>query len=110
MPRIYITTPIYYVNGDPHLGSAYTMLITDTLARYYRARGWETFYLTGTDEHGDKIEKAAAEAGMTPQAFTDKVSASFRAAWDACDMTYDHFIRTTDAYHIQYVQEVYKRC
>ena len=106
MPRIYITTPIYYVNGDPHLGSAYTMLITDTLARYYRARGRETFYLTGTDEHGDKIEKAAAEAGMTPQAFTDKVSASFRAAWDACDMTYDHFIRTTDAYHIQYVQEV----
>jgi len=82
------------------------MFITDTLARYYRARGWETFYLTGTDEHGDKIEKAAAEAGMTPQAFTDKVSASFRAAWDACDMTYDHFIRTTDAYHVQYVQEV----
>jgi len=106
MPRIYITTPIYYVNGDPHLGSAYTMLITDTLARYYRVRGWETFYLTGTDEHGDKIEQAAAEAGMAPKAFTDRVSTTFRAVWDACDITYDHFIRTTDPYHISYVQEL----
>ena len=106
MPRIYITTPIYYVNGDPHLGSAYTMLITDTLARYYRARGWETFYLTGTDEHGDKIAQAAAEAGMSPKEFTDRVSTSFRAAWDTCDITYDHFIRTTDPYHIRYVQEL----
>ncbi len=106
MPRIYITTPIYYVNGDPHLGSAYTMLITDTLARYYRARGWETFFLTGTDEHGDKIEKAAAEAEMTPKAFTDKVSTTFRAVWDECDVRYDHFIRTTDRYHIDYVQSV----
>jgi methionyl-tRNA synthetase len=105
MSHIYITTPIYYVNGDPHLGSAYTMIITDTLARYYRARGRETFYLTGTDEHGDKIMQAAADAGMTPQAFTDQVSRSFRAAWDACDLTYDHFIRTTDPYHVRYVQE-----
>lgn len=109
MPRIYITTPIYYVNGDPHLGSAYTMFITDTLARYYRARGWETFFLTGTDEHGDKIQKAAVDAGMTPQVLTDQVSANFRAAWEACGMTYDHFIRTTDSYHIRYVQEVLAR-
>jgi len=109
MPRIYITTPLYYVNGDPHLGSAYTMLITDTLARYYRARGWETFYLTGTDEHGDKIAQAAAEARMTPKAFTDQVSATFRAAWEACDITYDHFIRTTDAYHVRYVQELLRK-
>jgi methionyl-tRNA synthetase len=106
MATIYITTPLYYVNADPHLGSAYTMIITDTLARYYRARGWATFYLTGTDEHGDKVAHAAAEAGMTPQAFTDKVSASFRAAWDTCNITYDHFIRTTDSYHIRYVQEL----
>jgi len=109
MPRIYITTPIYYVNGDPHLGSAYTMIITDTLARYYRARGWETFYLTGTDEHGDKVAQAAADAGMTPKAFTDQVSATFRAAWDACDITYDHFVRTTDSYHISYVQEFFAK-
>lgn len=106
MERIYLTTPLYYVNGDPHLGSAYTMIITDTLARYYRARGWETFYLTGTDEHGDKIAQAAAESGNTPKAFTDEVSATFRAAWDTCDITYDHFIRTTDPYHVRYVQEL----
>lgn len=109
MPRIYITTPLYYVNGDPHLGSAYTMIITDTLARYYRLRGWETFYLTGTDEHGDKIAQAAAEAGMDPKAFTDQVSQTFRAAWDLCGITYDHFIRTTDPYHVRYVQELLTR-
>lgn len=106
MERIYLTTPLYYVNGDPHLGSAYTMVITDTLARYYRARGYDTFYLTGTDEHGDKIAQAAAEAGMEPKAFTDQVSATFRSAWDTCGITYDHFIRTTDAYHVRYVQEL----
>ncbi len=105
MPHTYITTPIYYVNGDPHLGSAYTMIITDTIARYYRARGWDTFYLTGTDEHGNKIAQAAADAGVGVKEFTDRVSASFRAAWDMCDITYDHFIRTTDDYHIRYVQE-----
>ena len=64
MDRIYITTPLYYVNAEPHLGSAYTMIVTDTMARYYRANGHETFYLTGTDEHGDKIAQAAAQAGF----------------------------------------------
>jgi methionyl-tRNA synthetase len=103
--RIYLTTPLYYVNAEPHLGSAYTMIITDTLARYYRANGWETYYLTGTDEHGDKISQAAAEAGLDPKRFTDEVSAAFRSAWDSCGITYDHFIRTTDAYHVRYVQE-----
>lgn len=105
MPRTYITTPLYYVNGDPHLGSAYTMIITDAVARYYRAHGWDTFYLTGTDEHGDKIAQAAASAGMSPKAFTDQVSTTFRAAWNTCAITYDHFIRTTDSYHVRYVQE-----
>jgi methionyl-tRNA synthetase len=81
------------------------MIITDTLARYYRANGWETYYLTGTDEHGDKISQAAAEAGLDPKRFTDEVSAAFRSAWDSCGITYDHFIRTTDAYHVRYVQE-----
>jgi methionyl-tRNA synthetase len=103
--RAYLTTPLYYVNAEPHLGSAYTMIITDTLARYYRANGWETYYLTGTDEHGDKVAQAAAEAGLDPKRFTDEVSAAFRAAWDSCGITYDHFIRTTDAYHVRYVQE-----
>jgi len=80
MDCVYITTPLYYVNAEPHLGSAYTMIITDTLARYHRANGRETFYLTGTDEHGDKIAQAAAQAGMDPKAFTDQISTAFRAA------------------------------
>ena len=104
MDRIYITTPLYYVNAEPHLGSAYTMVITDTLARYYRAKGWEVFYLTGTDEHGDKIAQAAAQAAVDPKPFTDQISATFQAAWDSCGFSYDHFIRTTDAYHVRYVQ------
>jgi methionyl-tRNA synthetase len=106
MRRIYITTPLYYVNAEPHLGSTYTMIITDTLARYYRANGEEVFYLTGTDEHGDKIAQAAAQAGMDPKAFTDQISAAFRVAWDSCGFSFDHFIRTTDPYHIRYVQEL----
>ena len=106
MDRIYITTPLYYVNAEPHLGSAYTMIITDALARYCRSNGYETFYLTGTDEHGDKIAQAAANAGLEPRAFTDQISATFRAAWDQCGFAYDHFIRTTDDYHVRYVQEV----
>ncbi|HSK31775.1 MAG TPA: methionine--tRNA ligase [Candidatus Limnocylindria bacterium] len=106
MDRVYITTPLYYVNAEPHLGSAYTMIITDTLARYYRSKGRETFYLTGTDEHGDKVFQAAAQAGVDPKAFTDKISATFRAAWDSCGFAYNHFIRTTDDYHVRYVQEI----
>jgi methionyl-tRNA synthetase len=106
MDRIYITTPLFYANAEPHLGSAYTMIITDTLARYYRANGRDTFYLTGTDEHGDKIFQAAAGAGFPPKEFTDRVSAAFREVWDQCGFTYDHFIRTTEAYHIRYVQEI----
>jgi methionyl-tRNA synthetase len=106
MDRIYITTPLYYVNAEPHLGSAYTMILSDTLARYCRANGYETFYLTGTDEHGDKIAQAAASAGLDPKVFTDQISATFRAVWDECGFSYDHFIRTTDDYHIRYVQEV----
>jgi methionyl-tRNA synthetase len=106
MDRIYITTPIFYANAEPHLGSAYTMIITDTLARYYRSNGLETFYLTGTDEHGDKIFQAAVGAGVPPKEFTDRVSAAFRDVWDTCGFAYDHFIRTTDAYHTRYVQEI----
>jgi methionyl-tRNA synthetase len=109
MEKTYITTPLYYVNAEPHLGSAYTMIITDTLARFYRGKGRETFYLTGTDEHGDKIAQAAAQAGMEPKAFTDQISATFRAAWDTCGIAYDHFIRTTDDYHVRYVQELLSR-
>jgi methionyl-tRNA synthetase len=109
MERVYITTPLYYVNAEPHLGSAYTMIITDTLARYYRGKGRETFYLTGTDEHGDKIFQTAAQAGLDPKSFTDRISSRFRAAWDTCGFSYDHFIRTTDDYHVRYVQDLLSR-
>ena len=109
MSSVYITTPLFYVNAEPHLGSTYTMVITDTLARYYRTQRRETFYLTGTDEHGDKIAQAAADANVSPKEFTDRVSAAFRSIWDDCGITYDHFIRTTDDYHVRFVQEVLSR-
>jgi methionyl-tRNA synthetase len=109
MDRIYLTTPLYYVNAEPHLGHAYTMVIVDTLARYYRSRGVDTFFLTGTDEHGDKIAEAAAAAGESPKVYADRYSALFRAAWDACGITYDHYIRTTDETHVRFVQEILSR-
>jgi methionyl-tRNA synthetase len=104
--RVYITTPLYYVNAEPHLGSAYTMLICDTVARFYRQRGYDTFFLTGTDEHGDKIAEAAAAAGEEPKAYTDRISGIFRDTWEASNLTYDRFIRTTDADHVRTVQAI----
>jgi methionyl-tRNA synthetase len=104
--RIYITTPLYYVNAEPHLGSAYTILICDTVARFYRQRGADVFFLTGTDEHGEKIAQAAAAAGEAPKSHADRISATFRATWEACGLTYDRFIRTTDADHVRAVQEI----
>ena len=109
MDRIYITTPLYYVNAEPHLGHTYTTVVADTLKRYYQARGFETFMLTGTDEHGDKIAQAAQAAGMTPEAYADQISHRFRSTWDSCGIAYDHFIRTTDAYHKDYVQKFLQR-
>ena len=107
--RVYVTTPLYYVNAEPHLGSAYTILICDTIARFHRQRGAETFFLTGTDEHGDKIAQAAEAAGETPKAYADRISGAFRSTWEACGLTYDRFIRTTDADHIRTVQAILQR-
>jgi len=104
--RIYITTPLYYVNAEPHLGSAYTILICDTIARFHRQRGDDVFFLTGTDEHGDKIAQAAAAAGEAPKGHADRISAVFRTTWEACGLTYDRFIRTTDPDHVRTVQEI----
>lgn len=106
MERIYLTTPLYYVNAEPHLGHTYTTVIADVLKRYYQEQGWEAFLLTGTDEHGDKIAQAAKENGMEPKAYADRISAIFRSTWDACGISYDHFIRTTDPYHIEIVQKI----
>lgn len=106
MSYLFLTTPLYYVNAEPHLGHTYTTVIADTLKRYYRNRGVETFLLTGTDEHGDKVAKAAQSHGMEPKDYADRVSALFRSTWEACGISYDHFIRTTDPYHKETVQEV----
>ena len=109
MDRFYVTTPIYYINAEPHLGHTYTTVIADTLARYHRARGDRTFFATGTDEHGDKVAAAAAEAQLAPRAYADRISGIFRDTWDQCGFRYDHFVRTTDAYHIRTVQEFLAR-
>jgi len=109
MERIYLTTPLYYVNAEPHLGHTYTTIIADTLKRYYQAQGIEAFLLTGTDEHGDKVAQAAKENGMEPKAYADRISAIFRATWDTCGIAYDHFIRTTDPYHVEVVQRILQK-
>jgi len=103
---LYFTTPLFYVNAEPHLGHTYVTLVADVLARFWRARGRSVFTLTGTDEHGDKIAQAAAAAGVTPQAHADRVSALFRSTWEQSGFRIDHFIRTTDGYHRAYVQKI----
>src|ERR1043166_7753829 len=96
MDPLYLTTPIYYANGEPHLGHTYTTVIGDMLMRYWRARGRRVFGLTGTDEHGDKIAQAAAKAGLDPKAFVDRISATFRSTWEAVGIPIDRFVRTPD--------------
>jgi methionyl-tRNA synthetase len=105
----YITTPIYYVNARPHIGHAYTTIACDTIARRQRMMGYDTYFLTGTDEHGQKIERAAHAAGKTPQQLTTEVSAEFRALWDRLGLTYDDFIRTTSERHKQGVQAFWRK-
>jgi len=102
---LYLTTPIYYVNAEPHLGHTYTTVVGDVLARFWRARGRRVFALTGTDEHGDKIAQVAAAAGVQPKAHADRVSGLFRSTWEAVGLRYDHFVRTTDPYHVRFVQK-----
>jgi methionyl-tRNA synthetase len=109
MGRFYVTTPIYYVNDVPHLGTAYTTIVTDALRRFHQLVGDETFMLTGTDEHGLKIEREAQAAGLEPKAFTDRISARFREAWPKLDIAADRFIRTTDPDHEAFVKELWKK-
>jgi methionyl-tRNA synthetase len=105
---MYFTTAIPYVNAEPHIGHLYEMVVCDTLARHWRVRE-PTAFLTGTDEHGDKVARAAAEAGITPRQFVDRISAIFRSTWDGCGISYDYFERTTDPGHVRVVQEVLAR-
>lgn len=105
----YVTTPIYYVNASPHIGHAYTTIVADVMARFYRMAGMETYFVTGTDEHGDKIAQAAQKAGVTPQDYADKISAQFRDLWPHLAITNDYFIRTTDKNHIETVQRILQK-
>ena len=107
--KFYITTPIYYVNARPHIGHAYTTIACDAIARRQRMLGSETYFLTGTDEHGQKIERAAQAAGKSPQQLTDEVSAEFRALWDRMGLTYDDYIRTTSDKHKHGVQALWRK-
>ncbi|KKP92201.1 MAG: Methionine-tRNA ligase, partial [Parcubacteria group bacterium GW2011_GWA2_36_10] len=106
--KYYITTPIYYVNDKPHIGHAYTTIVADVLARHYRQKLGKdnVYFLTGTDEHGAKIAESAAKLNIDPQTFTDQISAQFKTAWKNLDISYDQFIRTTDAKHKKIVQEI----
>ncbi|MDJ0867805.1 MAG: methionine--tRNA ligase [Myxococcota bacterium] len=110
---VFVTTPIYYVNGDPHIGHTYTTVVADALCRYHRLAGDDVFLLTGTDEHGDKIAEVAAREGVAPRELGERYSAAFRTAWDEVGIAYDRFIRTTDAEHVRAVQHflalVYER-
>ncbi len=104
----YITTPIYYPSGNPHIGHCYTTLACDCLARYKRMQGFDVMFLTGTDEHGQKIEKKASAEGVTPQEYVDGIVANFKRLWERIGITYDRFIRTTDDYHVESVQRIFK--
>jgi len=105
----YITTPIYYVNAPPHSGHAYTTIVADTVARYHRLASRRVYFLTGTDEHGDKIAQAASHAGETPLAYADRISAAFRETWQRMGLTFDQFIRTTEVRHTRVVAAILQR-
>ncbi|MBV1834063.1 methionine--tRNA ligase [Novacetimonas pomaceti] len=107
--RYYVTTPIYYVNGAPHIGHAYTSVAADVIARFKRLAGFDVFFLTGTDEHGQKVEQAAQAAGMTPIALADRVAADFRDMYDAMAISYDDFIRTTEPRHAEGASALWKK-
>lgn len=105
----YVTTPIYYVNDVPHIGHAYTTIIADALARYQRLKGKKVFFLTGTDEHGQKIEKNAIEKGMAPKELADRVVVRFKELWKRLNISYDYFIRTTEKFHQEGVQKIFQK-
>lgn len=109
MATFYLTTPLYYVNDVPHIGHAYTTIMADVIKRHKMLQGHDVFFLTGTDEHGQKIEKSAREKGITPQALADRIVVHFKNLWQILNIKYDKFIRTTDDYHIAGVQKIFKR-
>ena len=108
-PKFYMTTAIAYTSGKPHIGNTYEIVLADAIARYKRSQGYDVFFQTGTDEHGQKIELKAEEAGVTPKEFVDDVAGEIKRIWDLMDTSYDKFIRTTDDYHEKQVQKIFKK-
>ncbi len=106
--KYYITTPIYYPSGNPHIGHCYTTVACDTIARFKRMQGYDVMFLTGTDEHGQKIENKAKEMGVTPKEYVDPIVANFKRLWETMGISYDRYIRTTDDYHIESVQKIFR--
>ena len=104
----YITTPIYYPSGNPHIGHCYTTVACDSIARYRRMQGYDVMFLTGTDEHGQKIEQKAAEKGVTPKQYVDEIVEHFKKLWSYMNISYDRFIRTTDDYHVASIQKIFR--
>ena len=107
--RFYLTTPIYYPSDHLHIGHAYTTTVADSLARWHRFAGRDVYFVTGSDEHGQKIQRAAAAKGITPQAYVDEIVASFKHLWNEMNIEYDDFVRTTDHRHHEAVQAVFQR-
>ena len=106
--RFYITTPIYYPSANLHIGHAYCTVMADTMTRYKRMQGYETYFLTGSDEHGQKIERVAKAEGVTPIEYTDKIVATFQALWERLLISNDDFIRTTQPRHMEVVQKIFQ--
>ena len=109
MNKYYITTPIYYPSANFHIGHCYTTIIADSIARYKRLTGNDVFFLTGTDEHGEKIEKKAKEADVTPKEYVDNIVDNAKDLWNSLGISYDKFIRTTDKYHEEAVQKIFTK-
>ena len=105
----YMTTAIAYASGKPHIGNTYEIVLADSIARFKRQQGFDVFFQTGTDEHGQKVELKAAEQGITPKEFVDDVAGKIKDIWDLMDTSYDKFIRTTDDYHEKQVQKIFKK-
>ena len=105
----YITTAIAYTSGKPHIGNTYEAILADAIARFKRKQGYDVFFMTGTDEHGQKIQEKAQAAGVTPQAFVDNVAGEIKQIWDSMGTSYDKFIRTTDADHVAQVAKIFKK-
>lgn len=108
--KYYITTAIAYTSGKPHIGNTYEIVLADSIARFKRQQGYDVFFRTGTDEHGQKVELKAAEKGVTPKEFVDEVAGEIKRIWDLMNTSYDKFIRTTDADHEAQVQKIFKNC